>query len=122
MVALHGYLEGYHPPGITNPMLWKRVGRVLLDAHRAAVRAVRAGSAGSATGLAVQLPLLAPARDDEACQAFFASMRHEIVDLYLDGLERAGQRRLARRAVLPQAVGRPGVAHALRRSAAGLRR
>ena len=26
MVALHGYLEGYHPPGIANPVLWKRVG------------------------------------------------------------------------------------------------
>ena len=35
MVALHGYLEGYHPPGITNPTLWKRVGRVLLEAHQA---------------------------------------------------------------------------------------
>jgi beta-glucosidase len=36
MVALHGYLEGYHPPGITNAILWKRVGRVLLDAQRSA--------------------------------------------------------------------------------------
>jgi beta-glucosidase len=39
MLALHGYLEGYHPPGLTNPVLWKRVGPVLLDAHRAAVDA-----------------------------------------------------------------------------------
>ena len=36
MVALHGYLEGCHPPGLTNPVLWKRVGRVLLRAHEAA--------------------------------------------------------------------------------------
>jgi beta-glucosidase len=86
MLALHGYLEGYHPPGITNPILWKRVGRVLLDAHRAAVRAVRAGSARSRVGLAVQMPLLAPARDDEAGEVFHQSMRHEIIDLYLDGL------------------------------------
>ncbi|MET7394920.1 family 1 glycosylhydrolase [Dactylosporangium sp. NPDC005572] len=86
MVALHGYLEGYHPPGTTNPVLWKRVGRTLLDAHHAAVAAVRAASPGAQTGLAVQLPLLAPIRDDPACHAFHRTMRHEIVDLYLDGL------------------------------------
>ncbi|GAA4671641.1 glycoside hydrolase family 1 protein [Phytohabitans rumicis] len=86
MVALHGYLEGYHAPGITNPILWKRVGRVLLDAHRAAVRAVRDRSPASQVGLAVQLPLLAPLRNDEACWAFHGHLRHEIVDRYLDGL------------------------------------
>jgi beta-glucosidase len=85
MIALHGYLEGCHPPGITNPVLWKRAGEALLDAHFAAVRAVRA-TAGSRTGLAVQLPLLAPARDDAACHAFCRQMRHEIVDRYLDHL------------------------------------
>ncbi|WP_327010745.1 family 1 glycosylhydrolase [Dactylosporangium sp. NBC_01737] len=86
MIALHGYLEGYHPPALTNPVLWKRVGRTLLDAHHAAVGAVRAASPGSRTGLAVQLPLLAPIRADPACDAFHRTMRHEIVDLYLDGL------------------------------------
>ncbi len=86
MVALHGYLEGSHPPGITNPVLWKRAGRVLLEAHRAAVRAVHHASPRSRAGLAVNLPLLAPIRDDAACHAFCQLMRHEIVDLYLDGL------------------------------------
>ena len=86
MLALHGYLEGRHPPGITNPTLWKRVGRVLLQAHRAAVRAVHDGPGDSRTGLVVQLPLLAPARDDEACRALYHIMRSELVDLYLDGL------------------------------------
>jgi len=86
MVALHGYLEGYHPPGITNGVLWKRVGRVLLDAHKAAVRAVKQHTPRSAVGLAVQLPLLTPAREDETCQAFCRVLRTEIVDLYLDGL------------------------------------
>jgi beta-glucosidase len=85
MIALHGYLEGYHPPGVTNPVLWKRVGGVLLDAHAAAVRAVRA-VADSQVGLAVQLPLLAPARDDRACRALHRLLRYEIVDRYLDGL------------------------------------
>jgi beta-glucosidase len=86
MLALHGYLEGYHPPGVTNAILWKRVGRVLLQAHQAAVRVIRGGNGKSQTGLVAQLPLLAPIREDEACQAFCRAMRSEIVDLYVDGL------------------------------------
>ncbi|MFI5894520.1 glycoside hydrolase family 1 protein [Actinoplanes sp. NPDC051513] len=86
MVALHGYLEGIHPPGITNPTLWKRVGRVLLQAHQAAVRAVDNGPGESRSGLVVQLPLLARARDDETCRALCRLMQGELVDLYLDGL------------------------------------
>ena len=85
MIALHGYLEGYHPPGLANPVLWKRAGDVLLDAHYEAVRAVRK-EADSLVGLAVQLPLLAPARDDAAGQALYELMQFEIVDRYLDGL------------------------------------
>lgn len=85
MVALHGYLEGYHPPGITNPTLWKRVGRVLLEAHHRAVEGTRANS-DAAVGLVLQLPLLAPAREEPAAVSFFETMRHELVDLYLDGL------------------------------------
>jgi beta-glucosidase len=86
MVALHGYLEGYHPPGVTNAILWKRVGRVLLQAHQAAVRVVRGASGQTQTGLVVQLPLLVPARDDEACRVFYRALQGEMVDLYLDGL------------------------------------
>lgn len=87
MVALHGYLEGYHPPGVTNPTLWKRVGRVLLEAHHRAVGVCRT-TTDAAVGLVVQLPLLAPARDEPACVAFCETMQHEIVDLYLDGLDK----------------------------------
>jgi beta-glucosidase len=86
MVALHGYLEGCHPPGVASEALWKRVGRRLLEAHFAAVRAVRGASRRSLVGLAVQLPLLVPALDDEECRALRRLMRHEIVDLHLDGL------------------------------------
>ncbi|MEW1590366.1 family 1 glycosylhydrolase [Micromonospora vinacea] len=85
MIALHGYLEGYHPPGLTSPVLWRRVGAVLLDAHLAAVPAIRAAG-GAQIGLAVQLPLLAPARDDDACRSLHRLMRYEIVDRYLDNL------------------------------------
>jgi beta-glucosidase len=55
MVALHGYLEGCHPPGLTNPTLWRRVGRVLLEAHACAVAVIHEHSAAAA-GLVVQLP------------------------------------------------------------------
>jgi beta-glucosidase len=85
MVAIHGYLEGFFPPGDTNPFLWKRVGRVLLEAHGAAVLATRAESDAS-PGLVVQLPVLAAAREDDVTVAFLEALRCEIVDLYLDGL------------------------------------
>lgn len=85
MVALHGYLEGCHPPGATNPTLFRRVGRVLLEAHHRAVDATRELTDAS-PGLAVQLPLLASARDDDASVAFRDWLRAEIVDLYLDGI------------------------------------
>jgi beta-glucosidase len=85
MVALHGYLEGYHPPGRTNPTLWKRVGRVLLAAHRRAVAATHELS-DSTAGLVVQLPYLVPAREDETSRTFRDAIRAEVVDLYVDGL------------------------------------
>jgi beta-glucosidase len=86
MLALHGYLEAYHPPGIANPVLWKRVGPVLLEAHRAAVRAVRDATGHTRIGLTVQLPVLEPARPDEACRTLCQTLQSEIVDRYLDGL------------------------------------
>jgi beta-glucosidase len=86
MVALHGYLEGYHPPGITNPTLWKRVGRQLLLAHLAAVEAIHDCRPDARVGLALQLPLLAPIRDDDLTRALYRTVRYELVDLYLDGL------------------------------------
>jgi beta-glucosidase len=86
MVALHGYLEGCHPPAVTNLVLWKRVGRVLTQAHAAAVRAIRRHAALPRIGLAVQLPMLDAARDDDACAALLRLLRHEIVDLHLDAL------------------------------------
>lgn len=86
MVALHGYLEGYHPPGLTNPTLWRRVSRVLLEAHHAAVHTVHTGQPACRAGLTVQLPVLAPARDDATCRAFRDLMQGELVDQFLDAL------------------------------------
>ncbi|MEV0900792.1 glycoside hydrolase family 1 protein [Actinoplanes sp. NPDC049802] len=80
MIALHGYLEGYHPPGVINPMKWRRAGDVLLDAHRAAVEEVHAHSDGRA-GLAVQLPLLVPVGPETPA---YLEIRRQIVDRYLE--------------------------------------
>ena len=85
MVALHGYLEGYHPPGRTSAVLWKRVGRILLSAHHTAVRAVHE-LCSARVGLVVQMPALVPARDDPVTRAACAEFESEIIDLYLDGL------------------------------------
>ena len=101
MVALHGYLEGYHPPGRTSPVLWKRVGRVLLGAHRVAVRAVHE-LCSAKVGLVLQMPLLVPARDDAVTRAACAEFEAEIIDLYLDGLVGADRGDWLGRSVLPK--------------------
>lgn len=86
MIALHGYLEGYHPPGLSSPLLWKRAGRALLAAHHRAIRAVRELSPTSRAGIALQLPDIVPAREDGACREYALQVRAELIDLYLDGL------------------------------------
>ena len=87
MVALHGYLEGYHPPGITNPSLWKRVGRVLLDAHQAAVRAAPRRARGAAgRDWPCSCPLLHPPATTTACRAFCRRCAARSSTCYLDGL------------------------------------
>jgi beta-glucosidase len=70
-------------------VLWKRAGDALTDAHLAAVAAIRAAG-DCKTGLAVQLPLLAPARDDDACLSLYRQMQDEIVDRYLDAVAGPG--------------------------------
>jgi beta-glucosidase len=91
IVALLGYLQGYHPPGLRDPVLWRRVGRTLLDAHRAAVRALRAGAGTPRAGVCLQMPEVVPARaGDPACAALADYLRSEMVDLYLDGLAGEG--------------------------------
>jgi beta-glucosidase len=87
IVALFGYLEGYHPPGVRNPGLWRRVGPTLLEAHRAAVRALGAGAGSPRAGICLQMPAIEPARPDDAgCVALADDLHREMIDLYLDGL------------------------------------
>ena len=51
IVARMGYLEGWFPPGIRNPGLWRKVTRAFIAAHEAAVRALRAGAGARRPGL-----------------------------------------------------------------------
>ena len=86
IVSLFGYLQGYHPPGLSNAVLWRRVTRTLIEAHAAAVRALGAGPGSPRAGICLQLPALEPARpDDPACVALYEELREEMVEVYLDG-------------------------------------
>ncbi len=110
IVALMGYLEGVFPPGERNPALWRRVTRALIEAHRAAVRALGAGPGSPKAGVCLQMPALEPARpDDPACVALFEELRTEMIDVYFeDGLEGdfVGVQYYSRMRVDPAATGR----------------
>ena len=117
IVALMGYLEGVFPPGERNPALWRRATRALIEAHRAAVRALGAGAGAPKAG---RLPADAGARAGAARRSrraspLFEELRAEMVDVYLeDGLDG----RLRRGPVLLAHAGRPRRHGALRAGAA----
>jgi beta-glucosidase len=90
IVALFGYRLGYHPPGLRNPMLWRRVTRALIRAHAVAVGALRSGAGTPRPGVCLQLPALEPARPgDPECEAAYAELRAETAEAYLDALAAA---------------------------------
>jgi beta-glucosidase len=74
IVALFGYLTGYHPPGLTDPQAWRKVTRTLIEAHRAVVDLF------PRAGLCLQMPDLQG--DDE----LRSLAQREMIDIYLDGL------------------------------------
>ncbi len=87
IVARMGYLEGWFPPGISNPGLWKKATRTLIAAHAAAVRALGAGAGAPKAGICLQLPDYEPARPgDPDCEAFTAEIRRECSEIYVEGL------------------------------------
>jgi len=87
IVALFGYLTGYHPPGQQNPLAWQRVTRTLRLAHERALDAVAAGPGDAKAGISLQLPALEPARaDDPACVAACDELERMMATAYLDGL------------------------------------
>ena len=74
IVALFGYLTGYHPPGLQDAEAWRRVTRTLIEAHRAVVDLF------PRAGLCLQMPDLQG--DDE----LRSLAQREMIDVYLDDL------------------------------------
>ena len=97
IVALMGYREGWFPPGLRNPGQFGRVTRRLIEAHAAAVQAVKSGRGDPQAGVCLQLPALrarAPGRPRVRHGVRRARARHG------GRLPRGPRRRLGRRAVL----------------------
>lgn len=81
ILALFGYLLGYHPPGQRNPELWRRVTRRLIAAHAQVVDLL------PRAGLCLQMPDLQPARpDDPACVAACDALQDEMIEIYFEDL------------------------------------
>jgi beta-glucosidase len=74
IVALFGYLTGYHPPGLQDAEAWQRVTRTLIEAHRAVVDLF------PRAGLCLQMPDL---QGDEELRSL---AQREMIDVYLDDL------------------------------------
>ncbi len=74
IVALFGYLTGYHPPGLQDAEAWRRVTRTLIEAHRAVVDLF------PRAGLCLQMPDL---QGDEELRSL---AQREMIDVYLDDL------------------------------------
>ena len=87
IVALMGYRQGWFPPGVRNPGQFERVTHRLIDAHAAAVAAVKAGTGDPLAGACLQLPAFEPARsDDPACVAACRELVALMEDVYLADL------------------------------------
>lgn len=87
ILGLHGYLTGYFPPGRTDLGEWQRVTLVQIEAHRAAVQALRAGRGAPRAGVCLQLPVFEPARpDDPECEAACRFAREWTGEVYVEAL------------------------------------
>ena len=87
IVAMFGYLHGAFPPGRAEGEAFNEASRAQLEAHRAAVQALRTGAGAPRAGLCLALPDFQPAvPGDPACEAATATLRAKAVDLYVDGL------------------------------------
>jgi beta-glucosidase len=87
IVALFGYRQGDFPPGERDADAWRRATRRLIEAHEAALRALKGGRGEPAAGICLQMPALEPARDEPDCTAACEELRQEMIDVYLDGLQ-----------------------------------
>jgi len=96
IVALMGYRQGLFPPGLRNPIQFARVTGRLIEAHAAAVQAVKSGKGDPQAGVCLQLPAFEPAARGPRLRRGMRRARAH------DGgrLPRGTRRRLGRRAVL----------------------
>jgi beta-glucosidase len=87
IVSTMGYLRGEFPPGVKDPVRWRMCTRRFIEAHGAAVRALKSGRGEPLAGICLQMPAFEPARpDDPACVAAYEELRHEMIDVYLEDL------------------------------------
>ena len=86
IVALMGYAVGAFPPGVVDHGAAAAVNGVLMQAHRAAVTAVR--SCGAQVGVCLQLPVVEPLTPADAEVADL--LRWLMVDSHLDDLRAGG--------------------------------
>jgi len=108
IVAVMGYRHGWFPPGLRNPVLFERVTRRLIDAHVAAVQAVKTGRGDPQAGVCLQLPAFEPARPgDPACVVACDELVGWMEQVYLDGLvgDWVGVQYYTRQRVDPAAAG-----------------
>ena len=66
IVAFFGYRTGDFPPGRSNALEWSRVTARMIEAHEAAVRALKSGRGAPLAGICLQMPAFEPARDEPA--------------------------------------------------------
>ena len=87
IVALMGYRQGWFPPGMRSPGHFRRATERLIEAHVAAVEAIKTGRGDPQAGVCLQLPAFEPARPgDPACEAACAELRRDMEDVYLEDL------------------------------------
>ncbi len=87
IAAVHAYMTGRFPPGHRDLDEWQRATWGQIEAHRAAVRALRGGRGEPRAGICLQLPALQPARpDDPGCVAACEFAREWMQDVYVRAL------------------------------------
>ena len=91
-----------------NPIQFERVTRRLIEAHVAAVAAVKTGKGDPQVGVCLQLPAYEPARaEDPACIVACAELKRIMEDVYLEDLtgDWVGVQYYSRQRVDPAAAG-----------------
>lgn len=91
ILPLFGYVTGQFPPGRMDRSLAVEVNRRLIDAHRVAVQALRAGSGTPLVGTCLQLVPLEPLRPEhEGDVTLTRSLRELMTESHLDDLRGGG--------------------------------